>query len=146
MRTIETGKYKGKILTNCPDTYIRWAAAHEKNLLESNRWVARDAKIILAKDEEKKMLKGVRIDVSGEFDLLRSIRATVENADGPFSEEEMHNALVSVNNGDEIHNLNRLRKYLVTLCTHLGDFDLLELPDGRYARYSNELYHQLQAK
>ena len=47
MRTIETGKYKHKTLAQCPDTYIVWASRHEKNFAPDNRWVSRDAKIIL---------------------------------------------------------------------------------------------------
>jgi len=47
-RIIETGKYKGKQLNNCPESYIIWASKHEGNFLESNKWVARTAKAMLA--------------------------------------------------------------------------------------------------
>jgi hypothetical protein len=47
MRAIESGKYKGKTLAECPKEYIEWAAKHEKNFAERNQWVSRDAKILL---------------------------------------------------------------------------------------------------
>lgn len=49
MRTIESGKYKGKTLAQCPQSYIIWASKHERNFSESNRWVSRMAKQLLEK-------------------------------------------------------------------------------------------------
>jgi len=48
MRTIETGKNKGKKLADCEASYILWASKHENNFLDSNKWVSRDAKAMLA--------------------------------------------------------------------------------------------------
>ena len=45
---IETGKYKGKKLSECPPSYIVWASKHEKNFLDSHKGVSRDAKARLA--------------------------------------------------------------------------------------------------
>ena len=95
--------------------------------------------------EEKAMLKGIRVNVSGEFDMLRSIKATVLEASEPFSTEEMFNALKSVS-GEFLVSQRRVQSFLTTLCTHLGEFDLIELPDGKYTQYSDELYQSLQAK
>jgi hypothetical protein len=47
MATIETGKYKGKTLAQCPTSYILWASRHEKNFSDDHKWVARDAKKLL---------------------------------------------------------------------------------------------------
>jgi hypothetical protein len=47
MRIIETGKYKGKILADCPVEYLKWAANHEKNFAKHNQWISRDAKFAL---------------------------------------------------------------------------------------------------
>jgi hypothetical protein len=47
MRIIESGKHKGKILADCPKEYIEWAAKHEGNFARRNKWVSRDAKILL---------------------------------------------------------------------------------------------------
>ena len=47
MRIIESGKHKGKILADCPREYIEWAAKHEGNFARRNKWVSRDAKILL---------------------------------------------------------------------------------------------------
>jgi len=95
--------------------------------------------------EEKAMLKGIRVNVSGEFDMLRSIKATVLEASEPFSTEEMFNALKSVS-GEFLVSQRRVQSFLTTLCTHLGEFDLIELSDGKYTQYSDELYQSLQAK
>ena|SRR5947209_7024655 len=95
--------------------------------------------------QEKVMLKGIRQEVSGEFDMLRSIRATALEVSEPFTAEEMFNALKSVS-GDFPVSERRTQSFLTTLCTHLGEFDLIELPDGKYTQYSDELYRSLQAK
>jgi len=50
MRIIETGRYKGKTLAECPKEYLVWASKHEKNFAERNQWISRDARFIL---EEK---------------------------------------------------------------------------------------------
>jgi hypothetical protein len=47
MRTIESGKHKGKTLAQCPKKYIEWASKHEGNFARRNQWVSRDAKILL---------------------------------------------------------------------------------------------------
>ncbi|HEX3640083.1 MAG TPA: DUF3820 family protein [Ktedonobacteraceae bacterium] len=51
MRTIETGKYKGKTLANCPVEYLKWASKHEHVYAKGNRWVSQDAKFLLEKEE-----------------------------------------------------------------------------------------------
>lgn len=86
--------------------------------------------------KEKIMLKGIRQEVSGDFDMLRSIRATALEASEPFTAEEMFNALVESANGDQVFNLNQRRVgiYLTSLCNHIGEFDLIELADGKYTQ------------
>ena len=52
---IETGKYKGKTLAECPKEYIVWASKHEKNFAERNQWISRDAKfqlLMLEREQE----------------------------------------------------------------------------------------------
>jgi hypothetical protein len=58
MRTIETGKYKGKKLVECPESYIIWSSQHRKNFGPGNRWISDDAKRLL---EEKDMNFGFEI-------------------------------------------------------------------------------------
>jgi hypothetical protein len=78
--------------------------------------------------------------------MIASAKAMIEVATEPFTAEEMFNALVEASNGEEVLNLKprRVRVLLSTLCTHLGGFVLIELPDGRYTQYSDELYRSLQ--
>lgn len=52
MRTIESGKYKGKILSECPVSYLKWLVSHERVLALRNRWLTRDAKFLLEKTAE----------------------------------------------------------------------------------------------
>jgi hypothetical protein len=47
MRIIESGKYKNRILAECPVSYLKWLVTHTKVLAERNRWLARDAKFLL---------------------------------------------------------------------------------------------------
>ena len=47
-RIIDFGKkYKGKILADCDEKYLKWLVSHEKVLAKRNRWASRDAKFIL---------------------------------------------------------------------------------------------------
>ena len=59
MRTIESGKHKGKTLNECPESYIIWASKHEKNFSESNRWVSRKAKELLAQMAQEQKAQAV---------------------------------------------------------------------------------------
>ncbi len=145
MKVLDFGKCEGTELGNCPEKYILWLAQHEKVLAKRNRWASRDAKFLLEKKEEKAMLKGVRQEVSGEFDMLRSIRATAKEASEPFTSKEMYEVLKSVSGSFPV-NERRVQSFLTTLCTHMGEFDLIELADGKYTQYSDELYRSLQAK
>jgi hypothetical protein len=52
MRIIESGKYKGKTLAECPKEYLEWASKHEKNFAKRNQWISRDAKIILERQAQ----------------------------------------------------------------------------------------------
>jgi hypothetical protein len=47
MRIIESGKYKGKTLAQCPESYIIWASKHRKNFSPDNRWVSDDSQKLL---------------------------------------------------------------------------------------------------
>jgi len=93
--------------------------------------------------KEKAMLQGIRREVCGRFDMLRSLRATAIEASQPFTAEEMYEALKSVS-GDFPLNQRRVQSCLTTLCTHMGDFELIEMPDGKYTQYSDELYNSLE--
>jgi hypothetical protein len=44
---LDFGKYKGRILADCPPEYLQWLTTHEKVLAVRNRWAARDARFIL---------------------------------------------------------------------------------------------------
>jgi hypothetical protein len=57
MRTIETGKHKGKTLADCPKEYIEWASKHEKNFARRNQWISRDAQFILERMAQAIALK-----------------------------------------------------------------------------------------
>jgi Uncharacterized protein conserved in bacteria len=48
---LDFGKYKGKLLADCDEKYLRWLVTHEKVLAQRNRWAARDAKFILDRKE-----------------------------------------------------------------------------------------------
>ncbi|HEX3642907.1 MAG TPA: hypothetical protein VHV10_16610 [Ktedonobacteraceae bacterium] len=137
MRAIFTfGKHKNEKVNEVPASYLQWLATHKNVLKPSNQIYSDDAKELLERKEE--MLQGIRQEVSGEFDMLRSARATAAAATEPFTAEEMFNALVEASNGETVLNLKprRVQSLLTTLCTQIADFDLIELPDGRYTQYS----------
>jgi hypothetical protein len=80
--------------------------------------------------QEKAMLRGVRVDAKGEMDLLRSIQATYEAANEPFTAEEMLEALTKAANGENVFNLNprRVNSFLTACCMQYG----LKLEGSRY--------------
>jgi hypothetical protein len=46
-KILDFGKNKGKILAECPMSYLKWLATHEQVLAKRNRWASRDAKFLL---------------------------------------------------------------------------------------------------
>ncbi len=96
MRTIESGKHTGKILANCPVEYLEWASKHEKNFAERNRWISRDAKIILERAKcperkEKKMTK-ILIETGSESHTSSSLSVQAKFVGGKLDGEPMWKA------------------------------------------------------
>jgi hypothetical protein len=77
MRTIESGKHKGKILADCPVEYIEWASKHEKNFAERNRWVSRDAKFLL----ERMAMAATQETAIEEFEARKEAEMAVKVAE-----------------------------------------------------------------
>ena len=85
-KIIETGKYKGQRLSECPKEYHVWAAAHTECYSECHRWVSRDAKKLLEGPKETKIEETLRpygchseelavgrIDEDGEFRVEKGL-------------------------------------------------------------------------
>lgn len=75
MRVLDFGKCKGKVIADCPESYVLWLSRHEKVLALRNRWAARDAKFFLEKKEEKAMDDSFEEQVRRHDELMARIAA-----------------------------------------------------------------------
>ncbi|HEX3641101.1 MAG TPA: hypothetical protein VHV10_07415 [Ktedonobacteraceae bacterium] len=126
MRTIESGKHTGKILANCPVEYLDWASKHEKNFAERNRWVSRDAKIILervkepCKPKEKKMAK-ILIETGSESHTTSSASVIAKYVGGPNDGKMMYEVKSLISHTKWYDSNNSKKRWVETI---------FELPEG----------------
>lgn len=119
MRTIETGKYKGKILANCPAEYLEWASKHEQVYAEGNRWVSQDAKIILerAKCPERKVEKKVKvlIETGSESHTTSSASVIAKYVGGPNDGKMMYEVKGNVVSSRWYDSNNKSKRWVETV-------------------------------
>lgn len=91
---IESGKYKGKKLVDCPVEYLEWASKHEKNFAKRNQWISRDAKILLDKlAKQAEAAQAKRYSAPLQVKKAVKVKVVQQFNDGMYFVDEDNNPL-----------------------------------------------------